>query len=123
MSVVHVDAIKFSSDWVRAWNAHDVEAVLAHFDDQVVFSSPVALELFPETGGVVRGKVALRAYWIAALTRVPELKFTVESVYQGIETIVINYRNQTGGSVNEVLRFTKENLVIEGHGTYLAPKD
>ena len=123
MSVVRLDAIKFSHEWAKAWNAHDVEAVLVHFDDDVVFTPPVALELLPQTNGVVRGKPALRAYWIAALTRVPELKFTVEGVYQGINTIVINYRNQTDGLVNEVLRFTNQNLVIEGHGTYLAPKD
>ncbi len=122
MCNVHLDAVKFSHEWVRAWNTHDVEAVLAHFDDQVVFTSPVALELFPQTGGVVRGKAALHGYWIAALTRIPELKFAVESVYQGIDTLVINYRNQAGGLVNEVLRFTNENLVIEGHGTYLAPR-
>ena len=123
MAVVPLDAIKFSHEWVRAWNAHDVEAVLVHFDDQIVFTSPVALELLPQTGGVVRGKAALRGYWIAALTRIPELEFTVEGVYQGIDIVVIDYRNQTGGLVNEVLRFTDENLVIEGHGTYLAPKD
>jgi hypothetical protein len=122
MTVVQLDAIKFSHEWVKAWNAHDVEAVLVHFDDQVVFTSPVALELLPETEGVVRGKSALRAYWITALTRIPELAFTIEGVYQGISTVVINYRNQVGGLVSEVLRFTDENLVIEGHGTYLASK-
>ena len=114
--------MKFSQEWVNAWNAHDVEAVLVHFHDDVVFTSPVALELLPQTHGTVRGKAALRAYWSAALTRVPELEFTVEGVYQGIDTIVINYRNQSGRLVNEMLRFTNENLVIEGHGTYLAPK-
>jgi hypothetical protein len=118
---VRLDAIEFSREWVSAWNAHDVEAVLAHFHDDVVFTSPVALELLPETNGVVRGKSALRAYWVTALARIPELEFTIESVYQGINTVVINYRNQAGGLVNEVLRFTDENLVIEGHGTYLAP--
>ncbi len=120
---MQLDAIKFSHEWVKAWNAHDVEAVLVHFDDQVVFTSPVALEVLPENDGVVRGKAALRAYWSAALTRIPDLEFTVESVYRGINTIVINYRNQAGGLVNEVLRFTDENVVIEGHGTYLVPKD
>ena len=120
---MRLDAIAFSQEWVNAWNAHDVDAVLVHFHDDVVFTSPVALELLPQTNGTVRGKPALRAYWGAALTRIPELEFTVEGVYQGIDTIVINYRNQAGRLVNEVLRFTNENLVVEGHGTYLSPKD
>jgi ketosteroid isomerase-like protein len=111
------DAIAFSRQWVAAWNAHDVEAVLEHFHDDVVFTSPVAAELLPNTHGVVRGKTALRHYWTVALTRIPDLRFTVEGVYQGIDTVVIAYRNQDDGLVSEVLRFN-DGLVIEGHGTY-----
>jgi len=114
-----VDAITFSRGWVDAWNAHDVDAVLAHFADDVLFTSPVAARVVPESGGVIRGKAALRRYWTTALGRLPDLHFTVEDVYAGVDTIVITYRNQAGGRVNEVLRFGADGLVIEGHGTYL----
>ena len=112
-----VDAIAFSRQWVAAWNAHDVEAIVEHFHDDVVFTSPVAAKLLPDTNGVVRGKPALRHYWTVALARVPDLRFTIENVYQGIDTVVIAYRNQDDGLVSEVLRIT-DGLVIEGHGTY-----
>ncbi|GIG00198.1 nuclear transport factor 2 family protein [Catellatospora citrea] len=112
------DATEFSGRWVAAWNALDVEAVLAHFHDDVVFSSPLAAQLFPETGGVVRGKEALRAYWGEGVKRVPDLHFTVDAVYAGVDAIVINYRNQRGGLVNEVLVFDGD-LVRSGHATYL----
>jgi ketosteroid isomerase-like protein len=114
---MHVDVIAFSERWVRNWNAHDVEAVLEDFDDDVVFTSPVAAKLLPETHGVVRGKAALRQYWTAAIQRIPDLRFSVEGVYQGIDTIVISYRNQDDNLVNEILTF-KDGAVIEGHGTY-----
>jgi ketosteroid isomerase-like protein len=113
------DALTFADDWVRAWNAHDVEAVLAHFHDDVVFSSPVASRLLPETGGVVRGKAALRDYWVTALAQLPGLHFEVIGVYQGESVLVINYRNHRGELVNEVLTFDGD-LVREGHGTYLS---
>jgi ketosteroid isomerase-like protein len=32
------DPRSFADDWVRAWYAHHVEAVLAHFHDDVVFT-------------------------------------------------------------------------------------
>ena len=112
-----LDAVEFSKQWVEAWNAHDVEAVLAHFHDDVVFTSPVAAKILPETAGVVRGKPALRRYWTQALQRIQDLRFVVEGIYQGIDTIVIVYRNQDDGLVSEVLRFSG-NLVTEGHGTY-----
>lgn len=48
----------YADQWVRAWNAHDIEAVLDHFRDDVVFSSPAAAPVVPEGGGVVRGKAS-----------------------------------------------------------------
>ena len=113
-----IDATTFADEWVRAWNAHDVEAVLAHFHDDVEFTSPVAARLLPDTGGVVRGKPALRDYWVHALGLLPDLHFEVIGVYRGESVLVINYRNQRGQLVNEVLRFDGD-LVREGHGTYL----
>ena len=116
-TTVTPDAVAFAEQWVDAWNAHDVEAVLQHFDDDVVFTSPVAAKLLPETAGVIHGKPALRDYWTRALQRIANLRFAVEGVYEGIDTVVIAYRNQDGGLVSEVLRFS-DGLVIEGHGTY-----
>jgi ketosteroid isomerase-like protein len=79
----------FAEDWSAAWNRPDVDALLTHFHDDVVFTSPVAARVVPESAGVVRGKAALRAY-----------------------------RNQSGALVNEVLEFDG-GLVCRGHGTYL----
>lgn len=111
------DKLIFSEAWVNAWNAHDVEAVLDHFHDDVLFTSPVAARILPDTGGVVRGKDALRHYWTTALAAIPELHFEVVAVYQGESTLVINYRNHRGQLVNEVLTFDGDH-VREGHGTY-----
>ncbi|WP_431928279.1 nuclear transport factor 2 family protein [Amycolatopsis tucumanensis] len=111
-----MDAREFAEDWVKAWNAHDLDALLAHFTEDVVFTSPVAAQL---TGtAVIRGKDALRAYWSEGLRRIPDLRFEVVGVYSGVDTVVINYRNQKGGLVSEVLHFDGP-LVREGHGTYL----
>jgi hypothetical protein len=112
------EARAFAQDWVDAWNRHDIEAVLVHFHDDVVFSSPVAARVLPETSGVVRGKAALRHYWRTALALLPDLHFEVIGVYRGQSQLVINYRNERGGLVNEILVFDG-GLVREGHGTYL----
>jgi ketosteroid isomerase-like protein len=113
------DPHSYAEQWVRDWNAHDIEAVLDHFSDDVVFTSPVAARVIPESQGVVRGKAALRRYWMMALTSLPNLHFEVVGVYRGQSTLVINYRNERGGLVSEVLTFDADGLVCEGHGTYL----
>lgn len=117
-----IDAATFSQQWARAWNSLDVDAVLAHFHDDAVFTSPMAAQMYPETAGVIRGRAALHRYWSGAVQRMPDLHFVVEDVYRGIDTIVINYHNQSGGLVNEVLRFGSDGLVIEGHATYLVAR-
>jgi len=112
------EAQAFAEQWVKDWNAHDVAALLAHFTDDVVFTSPVAARLFGGDG-VIQGKEALRKYWSEGIRLIPDLRFEVLALYVGVSTVVINYRNQAGGVVSEVLTFDGP-LVREGHGTYLA---
>jgi ketosteroid isomerase-like protein len=114
----HAEAQAFAEQWVKDWNAHDLDALLGHFTDDVVFTSPVAVRLLG-SDGVIRGKEALRKYWSEGLRLIPDLRFEVLAVYAGVSTVVINYRNQAGGAVCEVLTFDGS-LVREGHGTYLA---
>jgi len=114
----HAEARAFAEQWARDWNAHDIDALLEHFTDDIVFTSPVAVRLFGGDG-VIRGKAALRDYWAKGVRLIPDLRFEVLAVYAGISTLVINYRNQAGGVVCEVLTFDGP-LVREGHGTYLA---
>ncbi|MEU4540393.1 nuclear transport factor 2 family protein [Streptosporangium sp. NPDC023825] len=116
----HAELRAFADRWIEDWNAHDVEAVLSHFAEDVLFTSPTAAVLVPGSGGVVRGKAALREYWAAGLRSTPGLRFEMIAAYAGIDTLVINYRNLTvsGRLVNEVLVFDGP-LVVEGHATHL----
>lgn len=108
----------FADKWVTDWNGHDLDSLLELFAEDVVFTSPVAARLLASSGGVLRGKAALRDYWTQGLRLIPDLHFEVVALYVGVDTLVINYRNQRGGLVNEVLVFDG-GLVVAGHGTYL----
>jgi len=110
----------FANRWIVLWNSRDLEGVLELFADHVVFSSPTAARLIDGSDGVLRGKAALRAYWAYALSRNPELHFDLLGAYVGINTVVINFRHQTGVQANEVLIFDGP-LIVEGHATHLTP--
>jgi hypothetical protein len=107
----------FAGEWSAAWNAHDLTRILSHFSDDVTFTSPVATQLLPESGGIIHGKKMLTDYWREGLRRIPDLHFEVLNTYVGVNTLVINYRNQRGVLVNEVLEFDGD-VVVRGHGTY-----
>ena len=110
--------LHFADLWIHAWNSRDIEAVLVHYADDVVFTSPTARRFVPKSGGTVRGKDALRSYWTVALEGNPELRFELIDVYVGVETLVLHYRNQVGGMVIEVLTF-RDGVVVTGHATHV----
>src|SRR3954469_5242257 len=110
-------ALAFTDAWLQGWNDHNLERILSHYAEDVVFTSPVAAQVLDGSAGIIRGKQALRGYWQEGLRRIPDLRFEVVAVYVGVDTLVINYRNQNGGLVNEVLSFAGD-LVTSGHGTY-----
>jgi ketosteroid isomerase-like protein len=117
----HVDTPepqRFAEEWISAWNARDVDAVLTYYAEDVLFTSPTAQRVVPGSGGTVRGKQALRNYWTRALEGNRDLHFELVGVYHGVDTIVLHYRNQLGGLVNEVLTF-RDGLVAVGHATHL----
>ena len=98
-SVNRAEAERFADSWVQAWNAHDLDLVLGHFSDEVLFTSPVAAQLLAGSDGVIRGKRALRRYWAEGLRLIPDLHFDVVGVYVGVGALVINYSNQKGALV------------------------
>jgi len=71
------DALRLAQRWIAAWNARDLEAVLALFDEHAVFVSPKAESFIGQAR--VEGKAALRSYWSTALERITQLEFTLET--------------------------------------------
>lgn len=112
-----MDISKFANEWLQAWNDHNVEKVLSHFHDDVRFASPIAASMIPGSRGVINGKANLREYWTVALKRVPDLKFSIENIFVGVDIVVIEYRNQKDVLVSEVLIFEGDK-VKAGYGTY-----
>ena len=114
-------ATAFASAWIANWNARDVEAVLSHFADDCVFESPVAHAVTGEAKIV--GKAKLRAYWEAALARIPSLHFTLGDVAwdPGRRTLAVMYVSRTGERVtscSELMSFDAQGRQILGRAYY-----
>ena len=112
-------AFAFTEEWVSAWNARDLDRILSHFTDDFVMESPLALKHLPETGGVVKGKEAVRAYWKMGLELIPDLLFEVYEVLIGVNGITIYYINRaTGKKTAEVLWLNEEGKAYKGFAYY-----
>lgn len=85
------DARRFGDAWMRAWNDHDLDAILDHYADDIEFTSPFVAALNDDPSGIVRGKEELRAYFARALERFPDLRFTPLDVLAGVDSVTLSY--------------------------------
>lgn len=118
-AVMTIDLARFPQIWLDDWNSHDIDRILAHYDEAVRFHSPFAEVL---TGsGVIVGKEALRAYWAPALANRPGLTFHLRAAYVGHLSVSLHYGDERDRSVIETLVFGEAGRVVFGTACYAAP--
>jgi predicted ester cyclase len=105
---------------VAAWNAHDLELILTHYDDVVELTSPVAAQLLGTPDGKVSGKANLRAYFERGLAAFPELHFHLEDVFWGVSSVVLCYLNQKGTRTAEFMELSATGKVARVVANYSA---
>ncbi len=99
------EARHFAAEWIAAWNSHDLDAILAHYADDVEFVSPFAVRLLGDPTGTIRGKSALQAYFRQALAAYPDLTFELFQVLCGVESLTLYYRSVKNLLAAEVMEF------------------
>jgi tagatose-1,6-bisphosphate aldolase non-catalytic subunit AgaZ/GatZ len=90
-------AERFADDWIAAWNSYDLNAILSHYAEDVVFHSP--------------------RNWTKALQG-KDLRFHLERVYVGSDSLSISYRNHRAQHVVETFVFNADGLVNKSIATY-----
>ena len=102
-------ADEFVASWLAAWNAHDTDAIAAHYADDVEYHSPFVAQV-GDGPGHLQGLDAVRTYVASGLERFPDLHFDPPSlVGVGVRSLSMVYR-----SVNDLLAV--ETLVLDGDG-------
>ena len=122
MTTMSRDAVAmFTNAWIRDWNGRDLDAILAHYADDVEFRSPTAAAVVGLS--TIGGKAALAAYWRAALARHSALHFALDRFVWDAEAaeLVIVYIAELNGQRRracESFRFGPSGLVVAGEAMY-----
>lgn len=111
-------ATAFARDWAKAWNDHDIEAILSHYAEDIVFHSPRIRLVTGRDVDFVFGKAALRDYWSRALEASRDLFFEIDRVHVGSDALTILYTNQRQQSVAETFVFGPERTVKASIAAY-----
>lgn len=89
-------AREFARQWISAWNLHDLDSIVVHYSDDIVFSSPFVVKLGAGVSGSLHGRAALLKYFSAALGKFPSLRFHLRAVLVGVDTVTILYDSVNG---------------------------
>ena len=112
------EAWSLANHWVAAWNAHDLDLIMTHYEDAIELISPVAARLLGTSDGKVAGKPNLRAYFQRGLEAYPELHFRLEDVLWGINSIVLYYTNQKGSRTGEFMELSASGKIVRVVANY-----
>ena len=104
-----------ANKWFDAFNEHDLEKLLALYNDEAEHYSPKLKIRQPGTNGMVRGKNALRTWWLDALERLPTLQYIPVTLTANDERVFMEYirrvENEPDTIVAEVLE-VQDGLIV-----------
>ena len=105
------EAWTMANKWVAAWNAHDLDLIMTHYDDAIELTSPAAAQLLKAPGGKVVGKANVRDYFRQGLEAYPELRFQLEDVLWGVSSVLLYYTNQRDTHTGEFMELSSAGKV------------
>jgi hypothetical protein len=109
----------FAREWVEAWNAHDLDRILAHYDEEFTMTSPLIEQRMGIADGTLRGKAAVRAYWAQGLAAAPLLRFELAGVFVGVQSMGIVYKSAAlGRTVVEYVEFDERRRVVRSEALW-----
>jgi predicted ester cyclase len=120
ITVTRDEAWNLANHWAAAWNAHDLDLIVTHYDDAVELTSPAAERLLNAPGGKVVGRANLREYFRRGLEAFPELHFRIEDVLWGVSSVVLYYTNQRGTHTAEFMEISAAGTVTRVVANYSA---
>lgn len=107
--------IDVANSWFAAFNEHNIENLLTLYAAQAQHYSPKLKVLRPETGGLIKGKEALRSWWQAAFEGLPSLRYEVVRLTPHSDRVFMEYVRHVAGEedlyVGEILEF-RNGLII-----------
>jgi ketosteroid isomerase-like protein len=95
--------------WIAAWNARDLDAVLAHYHDDIELISPLVIDRLGRPDGTLQGKQELRACFARGKAN-PALRVTRADLRLGVNALCILYTREGGKRCADTMQ-----LDAQGH--------
>jgi hypothetical protein len=104
--------------WLQAWNSHNLEEIMSHYDEDIIFYSPLIKRINNDPTGCIRGKENLKAYFSRGLEAYPDLHFELYHILEGVNSIVLYYKSINDKLSTEMMVINEKGLVSEVRAHY-----
>jgi hypothetical protein len=102
--------------WLEAWNAHDLEAIVACYAEDVEYAAPAIVAGREDRR--LRGREELREHFARGLELAPNLTVTEESLLVGPGGFAMLYRREDGHRAIEAVELDDSGLVARARIYY-----
>jgi len=101
--------------WLKAFNEHNLENLLALYDENAEHFSPKLKMRRPETHGLITGKEAMQEWWRDAFERLSSLSYKEVTITANDDRVFMEYLRIVDGESNymvaEVLEIAKGKII------------
>jgi hypothetical protein len=112
------DATAAAEDWIAAWNAHDLDAILEHYAENVVFRADTVVARWNREDGTLRNKAELREHFRLGLERASNLHFTLREVLTCPDGYAVVYVRENGNVVIDAVELDDDGNAARVHAYY-----
>jgi ketosteroid isomerase-like protein len=106
-------------DWIAAWNARDLDRIMGHYADSVVFEANTVVRRWDRPDGRLRGIGELREHFRRGLELAPAIHFELEEVFLAPSGYAALYRRDNGNRVLDVVELNDEGKAEQVKAYYL----
>lgn len=111
MDAIHAE--QFAKSWTEAWNNRDLDALMDHYSETVVFHSPFIKLLNESEQTTIHGRSALREYFQRGMEAYPHMRFQLHRTGLGAGSITLNYISVNGMLANETHVLDADSKAVE----------
>lgn len=102
-----------AAEWIKAWNTGDINTLLDHYAEDIVFYSPAAARRWKAEAGKLVGKAAIEAHFRKAFEEVPGMNLEFKKLLIGADGVLLVYQRETGSMSADFVLFNEKGKVKE----------
>jgi hypothetical protein len=117
-----MDIRRHADSWLDAWNAHDLDAIMSCYSEDVDFVASTVIQRWGRDDGRLQGRTELRRHFELGLELAPRLTFTEEAFLSSPVGYALLYLRENNNRVLDVVELNANGQAARVRAFYENPQ-